>query len=65
METTRKCLLGINSLFIGTNTLGTPNNKALRSILSEVTRNLVIASITAPLLKYPMDATCPLATKKV
>lgn len=44
------CLLGINSLFIGTGSLGTPNDSVSRSTLSETTRRMATTPITAPLL---------------
>lgn len=58
-------LLGINSIFIGIDALGTPNDRAFGSALFETTHHLTEASITAPLLKCPLDATCHAATEKV
>ena len=43
-------LLGINSLFIGTGSLGTPNDSASGSTLSETTRRMATTLIMAPFL---------------
>lgn len=58
-------LLGINSIFIGIDALGTPNDRASGSALFETMHHLTEVSITTPLLKCPLDATCHVATEKV
>ena len=48
-----ECFLGINFLFIGAKSLGTPNDMAPRNAPLEVTCRLATTSITTPLHKCP------------
>ena len=48
-----ECFIGINFLFIGAKSLGTPNDMAPGNAPLEVTRRLLTTSITMPLHKCP------------
>ena len=57
--------LGINFLFIGADSLGTPNDRAPINAPLEATCCLATTPITTLLLKCPPDATCHTATEEV